>query len=212
MASVNVLCTDGAQRSFSCESVICPGCGTRIVPKYLCYDLNYSVFFCMCPVETCGSFFMRRQYQLGREFIHNYPLKKEVYSETINNLSPNFVKIYNEAYAAEQMSLLEVCGVGYRKALEFLIKDYATEGKEAVEAEQIRTTLLGKCIETYVPDMNVKNVAKRAVWLGNDETHYTRKWEEKDVQDLKGLIRLTVRWIEQEKETAKLLMDMPEGR
>lgn len=155
---------------------------------------------------------MRRQYQLGRGFIHNYPLKKEVYSETINNLSPIFVKIYNEAFAAEQMSLLEVCGVGYRKALEFLIKDYATEGKEAVEAEKIKTTPLAKCIETFVPDVNVKNVAKRAVWLGNDETHYTRKWEEKDVQDLKGLIRLTVRWIEQEKETAKLLMEMPEGR
>ena len=58
----------------------------------------------------------------------------------------------------------------------------------------------------------IKAVAKRAVWLGNDETHYVRKWEEKDVQDLKGLIRLTILWIEKVKETERLLAEMPEGR
>ena len=155
---------------------------------------------------------MLKYYNGWIDFLPNHPLKKEVFSEIINNISQSFVKIYNEAYAAEQMLLLEVCGVGYRKALEFLIKDYAIEGKEEDVVEKIKSTKLAKCIETYVPDINVKNVAKRAVWLGNDETHYTRKWEEKDVQDLKGLIKLTVRWIEQEKETAFLLMEMPEGR
>ena len=110
------------------------------------------------------------------------------------------------------MSLMEVCGVGYRKALEFLIKDYIIEGKEPDVVEEIKVSPLARCIDTFVSDPNVKNVSKRAVWLGNDETHYVRKWEEKDVQDLKGLIRLTIRWIEQERETAFLLKDMPEGR
>lgn len=72
--------------------------------------------------------------------------------------------------------------------------------------------LLAKCIDDYVDDAMVKAVAKRAVWLGNDETHYVRKWEEKDVHDLKGLIRLTTLWIEKERETERLLSEMPEGR
>lgn len=31
---------------------------------------------------------------------------------------------------------------------------------------------------------------ERAAWLGNDETHYVRKWPEKDVKDLKSLNRI----------------------
>jgi len=41
-----------------------------------------------------------------------------------------------------------------------------------------------------------KSVAERATWLGNDETHYYRKWENKDISDLKALLRLTINAIE----------------
>lgn len=34
------------------------------------------------------------------------------------------------------------------------------------------------------------------MWLGNDETHYVRRWEEKDLSDLKRLISMTVSWID----------------
>jgi hypothetical protein len=55
-------------------------------------------------------------------------------------------------------------------------------------------------------------VAKRAAWLGNDETHYIRKWEDKDLDDLKKLIKLTVLWIEMEQMTKDALVEMPEGK
>ena len=51
-------------------------------------------------------------------------------------------------------------------------------------------------------------VAKRAVWLGNDETHYVRVWADKDVNNLKHLIDLTIRWIENEIETERVLQEM----
>jgi len=41
-----------------------------------------------------------------------------------------------------------------------------------------------------------QSVAKRATWLGNDETHYLRKWESKDINDLKTLLQLTINSIE----------------
>ena len=34
--------------------------------------------------------------------------------------------------------------------------------------------------------------------LGDDETHYERRWIDKDLNDLKNLIRLTVNWIANE--------------
>ncbi|MNF08429.1 hypothetical protein D3C80_2088550 [compost metagenome] len=63
-------------------------------------------------------------------------------------------------------------------------------------------------IEGFVTNENVKQCAKRAIWLGNDETHYVRKWVDKDIKDLKLLIQITVNWIQQEVITKKLLEDM----
>jgi hypothetical protein len=55
-------------------------------------------------------------------------------------------------------------------------------------------------------------MAKRAAWLGNDETHYVRKWEDHDLPDLKKVIELTVLGIEMEEMTKDVIKDMPEGK
>jgi len=122
-------------------------------------------------------------------------------------VSPSFVDIYAQASAAEDWGLNQICGPGYRKALEFLVKDYCLSSKPEHEKE-IRKTLLGSCIKEYIEDSNVKECAKRATWLGNDETHYLRKWEAKDVKDLKTLIRLTGNWIENNVLTKRYLEEM----
>jgi hypothetical protein len=119
------------------------------------------------------------------------------------------VSIYNQAYFAEQINLDQICGVGYRKSLEFLIKDYLiSKETEKQVKENIRKKFLNNCIQDHVQNDNIKNVAKRAVWLGNDETHYVRVWANKDVKNLKQLIDLTVRWIENEVETERVLQEM----
>ena len=212
MIAFSVLCENGGRIKLPLYSIKCPCCGTLISPEYLYYHNESRVVFSRCPVKGCGTLFLLRVQDNGLCFINNHPLSKQVFSDIIDNVSSSFGKIYNEAYAAEQMNLMEVCGVGYRKALEFLIKDYAIQGKDSQTVDKIREMPLAKCIDDYVDDAMVKAVAKRAVWLGNDETHYVRKWEEKDVQDLKGLIRLTTLWIEKVKETEKLLAEMPERR
>ena len=68
------------------------------------------------------------------------------------------------------------------------------------------------CISNYVSNVSLKEVAKRAAWLGNDETHYERKWGEKDCSDLKKTIAMTISWIELEQHTRDLQIDMPAGR
>jgi hypothetical protein len=52
----------------------------------------------------------------------------------------------------------------------------------------------------------VKQVAASG-WLGNDETHYLRKWETKELTDLKKLIQLTVHWIQMERLTDGIVDD-----
>ena len=132
---------------------------------------------------------------------------KMSFSETIVETSPAFVEIYNQALAAEAAELDQVVGIGLRKALEFLVKDFAIR-EHPDEVDKIREAFLGKCITNYVKDPNVKACARRAAWLGNDETHYTRRWEDRDIKDLKLLIRLTVNWVENVILTEKYISEM----
>lgn len=134
-----------------------------------------------------------------------------VFSAVINDLSPLFTVIYNQAITAETTGLDQLTGIGLRKALEFLAKDFAV-GEKPENEESIRSGTLGSCIKTYLTDPNVHACAERAVWLGNDETHYTRKWRTKDIEDLKLLTKLTVNWIENVLLTRHYIDSMPSGK
>jgi hypothetical protein len=135
---------------------------------------------------------------------------KVEYSPEISEVSPNFVGIYNQAIQAESLKLTHIAGMGLGKALEFLIKDFAIKHSPDKE-DEVKKKLLGACISTYIKDANVQKVAKRATWLRNDETHYVRKWEGKDIDDLKNLIRLTVNAIENVELAEKYQSDMPDS-
>jgi hypothetical protein len=121
---------------------------------------------------------------------------------------PTFVEIYGQALAAEAYKLDQVAGPGYRRALEFLIKDYCISQHPADE-QAIRALLLSVCIREYVENPQVKIAAERAVWLGNDETHYERRWDSMNIENLKELIQLTVNWIHSSILTMKYQGDMP---
>jgi hypothetical protein len=133
------------------------------------------------------------------------------FSTTIQDLSPTFIEIYNQAISAESNNLDQLVGIGLRKALEFLIKDFACSQNPDKE-DEISSTWLGTCISNFINDTNVKECAKRAAWLGNDETHYTRRWDDRDITDLKLLVRLTMNWIENVMLTQKYISEMSNGQ
>lgn len=114
----------------------------------------------------------------------------------VSELSPIFVKTYNEALNAETQGLTEICGLGYRKALEFLVKDYLIH-KTPDDAERIKKELLGVSIKR-LEDPRIKTLAERSVWIGNDETHYIRKHEDLDYADMKRFVRAMVHYVDTE--------------
>jgi hypothetical protein len=129
------------------------------------------------------------------------------FSEPINQLSKDFAVIYNQAEITENKKLDRIAGMGYRKSLEFLIKDYLIKKKPG-EEEKIKSTMLGPCIQ-QIDDNRIKAIAERATWLGNDETHYTRKWADKDISNLKALIQLVVNYISDELLFEETMLSMP---
>jgi hypothetical protein len=170
-----------------------------------------------CPRRQCQSLFIAGYSKplyggsYGYQGSTPYEPADVEFSEHIERISPQFCKIWNEAQKAENAGWKLIAGPGYRKALEFLIKDYLCLARPD-DAEEIMGVQLGSCITNYVTNEKVKAMAARAVWLGNDETHYARKWEDKDLNDLKKLIELTVLWIEMEEMTASVIKEMPEGK
>ena len=131
--------------------------------------------------------------------------------DVVAKISPSFVQISGQVNYADAAQLDQLVGIGLRKALEFLVKDYAVH-KNPSGAEAIQESMLGSCIDKSVDDGNVKSCAKRAAWLGNDETHYLRKWDDKDIRDLKLLVKLTVNWIENVLLTEQYEKEMSEGK
>lgn len=116
------------------------------------------------------------------------------FEDSIKDLSPQFVKIFNQALEAESRQLDEIAGIGYRKALEFLVKDYCKH-KHPEKGDEIERLPLGKCISDLIAQPSINILASRAVWIGNDETHYTRKLEGRDISDMKIFIRALVHYI-----------------
>ncbi len=195
----------------------CPLCHTGIDPRMklaIFEDKHVQVVF-QCTMKNCRSLFIASYQPTGSQsqykFVGSAPKhpQKADFSREIREISPSFVDIYNQAIAAEAFNLEHLSGIGLRKSLEFLIKDYLLQ--QAADEEQktaILTTALGKCITDKVEDTRIKQCAARAAWLGNDETHYVKVWADKDITDLKLLIKLTVNWIESAILTKRYVEDM----
>jgi hypothetical protein len=195
----------------------CPICHVGINPslvegEHCGRQGDVDVLF-ICPMTKCKRMFIATYTHdpyKGYSFLASVAPRtpKTAYVlEEIRDISSQFAEIYSQAYQAEAYGLGEIAGVGYRKSLEYLIKDYCTLQHPEKEAA-IKVRPIGQVIDEFVTNENVKHCAKRAIWLGNDETHYVRKWEGKDIKDLKLLIQITVSWIQQEVITKKLLEDM----
>lgn len=216
---------------------VCPRCGHNVSLDQLwpcavtSADRETATVF-LCPSKKCNKLFIAvyrydgaRGYFLER--LEPRSSRKWYRSEAVAKISPDFYKIYDEALAAEDSGLMHSAGPTYRKALEFLVKDYAlqepmeryetanssgdqTASEEAeFDMEHIKTSLLGNVIQEKIDDQRIKNTAQRAAWLGNDETHYIRKWKDHDLDDLKGLISLVIHFIESHDTYNTMLHRMP---
>jgi len=208
--------------SFSIETPNeCPLCHSVITVKESIsqndFNSTLQIVF-KCPSNRCNNYFIayykieKVEDTLSLDFQYYKPtnIMYTKFADVITNLSSNFISIYKEAEEAKQIGLSQIAGPGYRKAFEFLIKDYVKSLIKPEEYSTIESTFAGDVVKNYIPDKRIQAVAKRALWIGNDETHYIRKWTDKDINDLIALINLTIHWIEIEKDSSDYIEDMPE--
>jgi hypothetical protein len=103
-------------------------------------------------------------------------------------LKSKFIKTYLQSLQAESKGLDELAGMGYRKAIEYLVKDWAIKNKPE-DKDLILKSWLSKVVADYYSG-DLKEILERATWLGNDQSHYLRLFGEFDLKVLKELIAL----------------------
>jgi hypothetical protein len=212
------------------KPTICPLCGNGVkallvtavqVPVFGHSDLNSKLeIVWQCPIDDCGGLFIAIYYNTkslafnSNDFalIKTIPQLIEQHFREIPDMvkavSPDFCDILHQALIVDALGYVLVSGPGLRKALEFLIKDFLCNEASQAEREKIIGMTLQSCIANKVADANLKAVAERAAWLGNDATHYYTQWTAHDIQDLKTLIQLSVHWIDSVLLTEKYTKDM----
>lgn len=181
----------------------CPICHVALHPDILQTVIFDEKLYIVASCPSCdGVFFLtyyeevRKNYYLECVFPNKF--ESVALPESIETLSPKFSEVYSQAESAEEQGLTQICGMGYRRALEFLVKDYLCQD-DSEHKEEIQKQPLAACIKNRISDHRIKTLAERATWIGNDETHYIRKHENLDVQDMKRFIHAMMAYIEAEK-------------
>lgn len=205
------IASDNFNNHFYCEyPEKCPVCNSMISPNKMWSFNNkeLKMLFVLFECPACEKGFVSHYKYLGSkvsrnstsyeeiELIDSYPSLPVIYEfdNNIKKISPEFCSIYNEALSAEHYQLNSIAGMGYRKALEFLIKDYSIN-KCPDEIKKIKNMNLSQVIDKYIDGQKLHSLATASTWIGNDETHYTKKIENKDVNDLKRFIASAVAYI-----------------
>jgi hypothetical protein len=138
------------------------------------------------------------------------------WSESAARISPAFCAVYARSRHVEGVSRKDgekpkaAAGAGYRRALEFLIKDYLCLVLPS-EKDKINRATLETCLvnPNWIWNRRLMAAASGAVWLADDVFDTVGPWDGGALDDLKKFIDLTLRWIEMEELAKAVSRDMP---
>lgn len=188
------------------KPMTCPNCGygtdSIVVNNWTCNTSDGTLLVVVHKCTSCDYLF-HANYLWSKEedkykFISIYPsFKDRKFDDGIEIVSPRFIKSYHEASKAEFDGNIDLAGCGYRNAMEILIKDFAINCL-GEEKKKVINNHLDEAIEKYLPNYKYKNVADVVRILGNDTTHYEKKYEEIDFSVLKQYLDIFIDLIDVE--------------
>lgn len=191
----------------------CPHCDYNIIPQIIFSKTTDnpskkqfdSILLAQCP--NCNLFYILPYEIIGKDknnlyYIAEYspyPCDIEIsldLPKEVVKISPKFYEIIKQTLQAEKLNLFHISAMGYRKAVEFLIKDYLIHFNPNDE-EKISKMHLGPAINKLDND-TILALAKAANMISNDHVHYLRKYPNKDINDVKRFIKSLVLFIAME--------------
>lgn len=143
----------------------CPVCHRSIEPVFLDDYLNGNGLkssmlqrLYRCPSNQCGSLFFARYYRICPTYsrsesdiyyrfqsLEPYRYEERPLPELIEDNFTNFCKIYKQTIMADEMGLSEIIGIGLRKSLEFLIKEFVIRDLKKLKTNKEKINEVKKC-------------------------------------------------------------------
>ncbi|HEU9754647.1 TPA: DUF4145 domain-containing protein [Streptococcus pneumoniae] len=192
---------------------ICPNCKKPTNPdvvnsSYFSLGENKTSLVLTCRCLGCKHFWTE-EFIATRFLINDYTEKYEIehikvipnlpsdipISDDVEIVSPIGKQIYVQALKAEHEQLDHIAGIGYRKALEFFVKDFSIVTNPDDEDKIIKMSLK-QVIEKYIKDEDLKTFALASAYIGNDEGHYYRNNPDKGFTDLKNYLHGVIHYME----------------
>ena len=92
----------------------------------------------------------------------------------MQEVSPNFIKIFNQSKAAEDLGNFELACIGYRTSIEFLLKDFLIRVRKEDENKISKMKLYDVISLFEEKEISISADVVRA--FGNNKTHYITKY------------------------------------
>lgn len=182
----------------------CPYCGTS-TDAILANKSNFSLdgkamITSSCKCTACNKTFFFACVSDGNGNAPNVCLYPDVtfvpyQNDILKSISERFIDMYNQALQSEFVGNIDLAAIGYRSALEILVKDFAINelGKDT---EEVSKKKLCAAIGEYLNQDDLVKTADVIRILGNDYTHYKRKYPDQDFKLLKAYMEIFLKQIE----------------
>lgn len=123
--------------------------------------------------------------QTDIEYVRCYPSRTATpVDKRLAELSPRAAEIHIQAQTADINGLPDIAAMGYRTALELMIKDYAIKIIGKTE-DEVKNKKLATAIKEYLGQTDLLKAADVVRLLGNDYTHFKKEFPQHDIETLK---------------------------
>lgn len=184
------------------KPITCPYCDNYIEPvpvesSRLPYDAKSAALLVSYRCPACDKRFIGIYVLNGddADYLSMVPIaNEEMISRVFEKISPRFVAIHQQAFRAEARGDTEISIVGYRTAIEILLKDYAV-GMLGRPVEEVIRKGLRQTIGDYAPD-DISAAADVVRIIGDDYTHYVNSHPDVEFGEFKNYYSMLLSFIE----------------
>ncbi|MCT3283511.1 DUF4145 domain-containing protein [Lactiplantibacillus pentosus] len=146
------------------------------------FTQDYRILSHSNPLET-----------LSLPTLHRPSINYPDFFKKISTVSPKFVEIYKQCIQAQNNELVELTGIGLRRAIEFLVKDYGifmlNHSDTDLTKEKISKDSLYNAIQdVFKDDTFIFDLIDESRWIGNNKTHYTDTSEDDSINEMFNFI------------------------
>lgn len=183
----------------------CPHCGIGVDAPFVrkCVfetEAGALLMAATCKCTSCQRYFFFTCLHDGKSApsVCIWPNSDSPYSnDNLSAISPRFIDIYNQALRSESRGDIDIAAIGYRTALEILVKDYAIN-ELGLDADEVSKQSLCNAIGEYLKQEDLVKTADVVRIFGNDYVHYKEKYPDKDFHILKSYMIIFMRLVDTE--------------